>query len=88
MPWAMATAAARTGVTRRRRSKPISRCCTSGSATPNSAPDISVVVSSPGMQHGHDAGVAARHHEAEEQEEAERERQSSRTTPSSTGEAR
>ena len=45
----MATAAAVTGVTRRRRSRPISRCCTSGSATPKSDPDISVVVSRPGI---------------------------------------
>ena len=48
-PCAIATAAAGTGVTRSRRSKPISRCCTSGSATPNSDPDISVVVSRPGI---------------------------------------
>ena len=48
-PCAIATAAAGTGVTRSRRSKPISRCCTSGSATPNSDADISVVVSRPGI---------------------------------------
>ena len=48
-PWAMATAAACTGVMRRRRSSPLSRCCTSGSATPNNPPDISVVVSRPGI---------------------------------------
>ena len=74
MPCAMATAPAVTGVTRRRRSRPISRCCTSGSATPNKAPDISVVVSSPGISTARHARVAARHHEAEQHQEPERER--------------
>ena len=73
-PCAIATAAAGTGVTRRRRSRPVSRCCTSGSATPNSAPDINVVVSRPGIKNASHARIAARHHETEQQQEAERKR--------------